>query len=85
MTELAETWMLCDTGGVGKFYITYPRVLSRSARASPAVKHGVSPPGTVDENIPIYCCPVNFQTAQESSPKPFRIGLRGFFFKKQAP
>ena len=32
-----------------------------------------------------YCCPVNFQTAQESSPKPFRIGLRGFFFKKQAP
>ena len=33
----------------------------------------------------IYCCPVNFQTAQESSPKPFRIGLRGFFFKKQAP
>ena len=32
-----------------------------------------------------YCCPVNFQTAQESSPKPFRIGLRGFIFKKQAP
>ena len=32
-----------------------------------------------------YCCPVNFQTAQESSPKPFRIGLRAFFFKKQAP
>ena len=29
-----------------------------------------------------YCCPVNFQTAQESSPKPFRIGLRGFIFKK---
>ena len=35
--------------------------------------------------IGYYCCPVNFQTAQESSPKPFRIGLRGFFFKKQAP
>ena len=33
----------------------------------------------------IYCCPVNFQTAQESFPKPFRIGLRGFIFKKQAP
>ena len=32
-----------------------------------------------------YCCPVNFQTAQESFPKPFRIGLRAFFFKKQAP
>ena len=32
-----------------------------------------------------YCCPVNFQTAQESFPKPFRIGLRVFFFKKQAP
>ena len=32
-----------------------------------------------------YCCPVNFQTAQETFPKPFRIGLRGFFFKKQAP
>ena len=51
MEELAETWMLCDTGGVGKFYITYPRVLPRSARASPAVKHGVSPSGTVGENI----------------------------------
>ena len=37
------------------------------------------------DNISYYCCPVNFQTAQESSPKPFRIGLRGFFFKKQAP
>ena len=36
-------------------------------------------------NIENYCCPVNFQTAQESSPKPFRIGLRGFIFKKQAP
>ena len=36
-------------------------------------------------SIENYCCPVNFQTAQESSPKPFRIGLRGFFFKKQAP
>ena len=35
--------------------------------------------------ISIYCCPVNFQTAQESFPKPFRIGLRGFIFKKQAP
>ena len=32
-----------------------------------------------------YCCPVNLQTAQESIPKPFRIGLRVFFFKKQAP
>ncbi len=32
-----------------------------------------------------YCCPVNFQTSQESFPKPFRIGLRAFFFKKQAP
>ena len=32
-----------------------------------------------------YCCPVNLQTAQESFPKPFRIGLRAFFFKKQAP
>ncbi len=53
MKELAETWMLCDTASVGKFYITYPRVLPRSARASPAVKHGVSPPGTVGENIPI--------------------------------
>ena len=53
MKELAATWMLCDTGGVGKFYITYPRVLPRSARASPTVKHGVSPPGTVGENIPI--------------------------------
>lgn len=32
-----------------------------------------------------YCCPVNLQTAQESFPKPLRIGLRAFFFKKQAP
>ena len=32
-----------------------------------------------------YCCPVNFKTAEESSPKPFRIGLRAFFFEKQAP
>ena len=31
-----------------------------------------------------YCCPVNFQTVHESFPKPFRIGLRAFFFKKQA-
>ena len=37
------------------------------------------------KEFPDYCCPVNFQTAQESFPKPFRIGLRGFFFKKQAP
>ena len=29
--------------------------------------------------------PVNLQTPQESFPKPFRIGLRAFFFKKQAP
>ena len=36
-------------------------------------------------NILKYCCPVNFPTAQESFPKPFRIGLRAFFFKKQAP
>ena len=53
MKELATTWMLCDTASVGKFYITYPRVLPRSARASPAVKHGVSPLGTVGENISI--------------------------------
>ncbi len=32
-----------------------------------------------------YCCPVNFKTAEKSSPKPLRIGLRAFFFKKQAP
>ena len=32
-----------------------------------------------------YCCPVNFKTAEKSSPKPFRIGLRAFFFKKKAP
>ncbi len=32
-----------------------------------------------------YCCPVNFPTVQESFSKPFRIGLRAFFFKKQAP
>ena len=41
--------------------------------------------GIIKKYIAIYCCPVNFQTAQESFPKPFRIGLRGFFFKKQAP
>jgi hypothetical protein len=34
--------------------------------------------------IQIYCCPVNFKTAEKSSPKPFRIGLRAFFFEKQA-
>ena len=39
----------------------------------------------IEGKIFLYCCPVNFQTAQESFPKPFRIGLRGFFFKKQAP
>ena len=32
-----------------------------------------------------YCCPVNFKTAEKSTPKPFIIGLRAFFFKKQAP
>ena len=41
--------------------------------------------GQLMEVFKNYCCPVNFQTAQESSPKPFRIGLRGFIFKKQAP
>ena len=35
--------------------------------------------------IQIYCCPVNFKTAEKSGPKPFRIGLRAFFFEKQAP
>ena len=38
-----------------------------------------------EQIIKKYCCPVNFKTAQESFPKPFRIGLRAFFFKKQAP
>ena len=33
----------------------------------------------------IFCCPVNFKTAEKYPPKPFRIGLRAFFFKKQAP
>ena len=41
---------------------------------------------TIDvAKIQIYCCPVNFKTAEKSSPKPFRIGLRAFFFEKQAP
>ena len=35
--------------------------------------------------FPIYCCPVNFKTAEKSNPKPFSIRLRAFFFKKQAP
>ena len=35
--------------------------------------------------FPIYCCPVNFKTAEKSNPKPFSIGLRAFFFKDQAP
>ncbi len=35
--------------------------------------------------FPIYCCPVNFKTAEKSNPKPFSIGLRVFFFKDQAP
>ena len=26
-----------------------------------------------------YCCPVNFKTAEKSSPKLFRIGLLAFF------
>ena len=26
----------------------------------------------------------NFKTAEKYSPKPFRIGLRAFFFKKQS-
>ena len=45
----------------------------------------VATPAEAEQSIRNYCCPVNFQTAQESSPKPFRIGLRGFIFKKQAP
>ena len=32
-----------------------------------------------------YCCPVNFKTAEKSTPKPFSIGLRAFFFKKSKP
>ena len=32
-----------------------------------------------------YCCPVNFKTAEKSTPKPFSIGLRAFFFRKKAP
>ena len=35
--------------------------------------------------FPIYCCPVNFKTAEKSNPKPFSIGFRVFFFKDQAP
>mgnify|MGYP000892399717 CR=1 FL=1 len=33
-------------------------------------------------SISRYCCPVNFKTADKSSPKPFRIGLRAFFFSE---
>ena len=33
----------------------------------------------------VYCCPVNFKTAEKSNPKPFSIGLRAFFFKKASP
>ena len=36
---------------------------------------------TRHRSISNYCYPVNFQTAQESFPKPFRIGLRAFIFK----
>ena len=32
-----------------------------------------------------YCCPENFKTAEKYTPKPFGIGLRAFFFKKQTP
>jgi len=32
-----------------------------------------------------YCCPVNFKTAEKSTPKPFSMGLRAFFFKKSKP
>lgn len=32
-----------------------------------------------------YCCPENFKTAEKYTPKPFGIGLRAFFFKKQPP
>ena len=32
-----------------------------------------------------YCCPENFKTAEKYTPKPFRRGLRAFFFKKQPP
>ena len=32
-----------------------------------------------------YCCPENFKTAEKYTPKPFSIGLRAFFFKKQTP
>ena len=40
---------------------------------------------TAGDKVRNYCCPVNFKTAEETFPKPFRIGLRAFFFKKQAP
>ena len=32
-----------------------------------------------------YYCPENFKTAEKYTPKPFSIGLRAFFFKKQTP
>ena len=51
--------------------------------ASPTLRTGTI--GLFTSMFLNYCCPVNFKTAQESSPKPFRIGLRAFFFKKQAP
>ena len=33
--------------------------------------------------VQIYCCPVNFKTAEKSGSKPFRIEPRAFFFEKQ--
>ena len=40
-------WMLCDTAGVGDALCL--SLHGFALRASPAVKHGVSPPGTVGE------------------------------------
>ena len=43
-----ERRLLCDAAGVGEWCISL--IHGFSLRASPAVTHGVSPPGTVGEH-----------------------------------
>ena len=48
VTQTCRSELLCDAAGVREW--AFPSVHGFALRASPAVKHGVSPPGTADEH-----------------------------------
>ena len=74
---------IVEQEGLSKDFDDWLSGLDNRYEAKEVIFDGFTPSGK-RRYIPNYYCPVNFKTAQESFPKPFRIGLRAFFFKKQA-